>query len=160
SMLLPCKNLHVLLLLIASLAGCTITKSAISESLPFESPEEPAGRTPLKAFASLPLIQTMALSPSGTYLASTQNVGTKTYLVTTPHDGKDMHRILVCDNSTYLMRWFKWVNDERLLIGVYVADVNTDGMYDFKWVQTRLLAINRDGSNLKADLIGPNVSQI
>src|SRR5690349_16177016 len=54
----------------------------------------------------------------------------------------------------------QWVNDERLLIGIYVADVQTGeafdrtrGIFDLKWTQSRLLSINRDGSNLQTNLI-------
>lgn len=127
----------------------------MSEPSPLESTVERAGLVPLKAFASPPLIQTMALSPSGAYVASIQNVGTKTYLVTTTHDGKDLHRLFECDDSTYRMGWFQWINDDRLLLSVYVADVTPRRYFDLKWVQTRLLAINRDGSEFQANLIPP-----
>ena len=151
--LLTRRLVHAILLVVSCIAGCTTGEPVISDPSPLESTDERAGLVPLKAFASPPLIRTMELSPSGTYLASIQNVGTKTYLVTTTHDGKDLRRLFECNNSTYLMRWFQWVNDERLLLSVYVADVNTDRSFDVKWAQSRLFAINRDGSNLKTNLI-------
>ncbi|MGC4096814.1 MAG: hypothetical protein QM706_06830, partial [Nitrospira sp.] len=151
--LLTSRFACVILLVVACIGGCRTAEPSLSEPSPLESIIERPGLIPLQAFASLPLVQTMSLSPSGAYLASIQNVGTKTYLVTTTHDGKELRRILECDNATFVIKWFRWINDERLLVGVHVADVNSERIFDLKWVQTRLFAINRDGSNLKTDLI-------
>lgn len=81
--------------------------------------------------------------------------GDKTYLVTTTHEGKDRRRLFESDNKKYSIRWFDWVNDERLLIGVGIADVVNGIGGPVRWTQTRLIAVNRDGANLKTDLIMP-----
>ena len=98
----------------------------------------------------------MALSPSGTSLAFLQNIEDHTYLVTTTHDGKARRKLFESDNKKFSIRWFDWVNDERLIIGVVVADVTYGLEGPFRWTQTRLLAVNRDGSELKTDLVIPS----
>ncbi|BCA53962.1 peptidase S9 [Nitrospira sp. KM1] len=142
------------------LEGCSSYEQIISEPLPLETGNSISGRLPIKSFASLPLIQSMKLSPSGTHLASIQNIGTKTYVVTSTHDGKNLKRILESENKTFSVRWFEWFDDERLLVSVMVADVRRDTAVHHKWVQTRLFAINRDGSNLKTDLVTPEVDPL
>jgi len=147
--------LGTLMLLTAVMGGCKTAEQQVPEQPPVGVIEEVPGRTPLTAFASLPQIRTMTLSPSGTYLASIQNVGDKTYLVTTTHEGKDRRRLFESDNKKYSIRWFDWVNDERLIIGLRVADTVHGTTGPFRWTQTHLIAVNRDGTNLKPDLIMP-----
>lgn len=143
----------VTILLVALIAGCKGTGQAIPEPLPADVLDEVPGRIPLNAFASLPLVRRMTLSPSGEHIASIQNTaGGKTYLVVSTYDGKDVRRLFESENKRYSIRWFDWVNDERLVVGVG-AD---DGWSHLRWTETRLFAINRDGSNLKTDLITPS----
>lgn len=154
-----CRNLRpahrialLTTLVVALIGGCKSAEQPIPEPLPVEVWTDIPGRIPLKAFASLPVVQSMRLSPSGERIASIQNIaGGKTYLVVTTYDGKDVRRLLENDNKRYSIRWFDWVNDERLVVSVG-AD---DGWRDLRWTETRLFAINRDGSNLKTDLINP-----
>ncbi|CAE6741814.1 alpha/beta hydrolase family protein [Nitrospira defluvii] len=143
----------VTILLVALIAGCKGTGQAIPEPLPADVLDEVPGRIPLNVFASLPLVRRMTLSPSGEHIASIQNTAAgKTYLVVTTYDGKDVRRLLASDNKRYSIRWCDWVNDERLLVGVG-AD---DGWSNLRWTETRLFAMNRDGSNLKTNLIAPS----
>ena len=145
--------LTILVLTVAFIGGCKSVEQPTPEQPPVEVFEDILGRIPLKAFASLPLVRRMTLSPSGEHIASIQNTaGDKTYLVVTTYDGKDARRLLESDNKRYSIRWFDWVNDERLVVGVG-AD---DGWSNLRWTETRLFAINRDGSNLKTDLITPS----
>lgn len=141
---------------VALIGGCATVERQSSDPSPAGMNERSPGRIPLTAFASLPQVETMALSPSGTYMAFLQNIDDKTYLVTTTHDGKSRRLLLESDNKQYSLRWFQWVNDERLIIGVVVADVVYGLGGPFRWTQTRLLAVNRDGSELKADLVMPS----
>lgn len=137
----------------ALIGGCLTPERQSSEPLPVDVLEDIPGRIPLKAFASLPLVRRMTLSPSGEHIASIQNTAAgKTYLVVTTYDGKEARRLLESDNKRYSIRWFDWVNDERLVVGVG-AD---DGWSNLRWTETRLFAIDRDGSNLKTDLIAPS----
>jgi len=143
----------LLMMTVALTGGCTTAERQIPDPSPVDISEESSGRIPLKAFAFLPQVRTMALSPSGTYVAFVQNTDDKTYLVTTTHDGKARRMLFESDNKKYSLRWFRWVNDERLIVGVVVADVAYGLGGPFRWTQTRLLAVNRDGSDLKTDLV-------
>lgn len=149
-------HIGLLMMTVALSGGCLAAERHVPDLSPGSLIEEPSGRIPLKALASLPQVRTMMLSPSGTSLAFIQNIEDKTYLVTTTHDGKQRRKLFESDNRTYSLRWFHWVNDERLIIGVAV----TDAMYGlggpFRWTQTRLLAVNRDGSDLRTDLVVPS----
>lgn len=140
------------MLLVALTGGCKTSGQPTVEPLPADDHDEIPGRIPLKAFASLPVVRDMKLSPCGEHVASIQNTAEgKTYLVVTTYDGRDARRLLESDNKRYSIRWFDWVNDERLVVGVG-ADEKRGGI---RVTETLLFAINRDGSNLKTDLITP-----
>lgn len=150
-------RLTMLMLMVALIGGCKSAEQQISEPPPGEVWEDMPGRIPLNAFASLPLVRSMTLSPSGEHVASIQNTaGGKTYLVTTSHDGTGRRKLFESDNKTYSLRWVQWVNDQRLIIGVAVADAAYGLGGTTRWTQTRLLAVNRDGSELKTDLVMPS----
>lgn len=146
-------RLAISILTVALIGGCQSVEQPTPEQLPVEAMEDIPGRIPLKAFASLPLVRSMRLSPSGEHIASIQNIaGGKTYLVVTTYDGKDVRKLLESDNRRYSIRWFDWVNDERLVVGVWTGEK----LSGRRWTETRLLAINRDSSNFKTDLIRPS----
>ncbi|MGC3975774.1 MAG: S9 family peptidase [Nitrospira sp.] len=149
-------RLTLLLVTVVVVAGCRSPEQRIIEQPPEEVTKDQSGRIALKAVASLPEVSGMALSPSGTSLALIQNIEDKTYVVTTRHDGKERRKLVETDNKTYSIRWCRWVNDERLIIGTSVANTAYGLGGPFRWLQTRLLAVNRDGSELKTDLIMPS----
>ncbi|MBS0178301.1 MAG: S9 family peptidase [Nitrospira sp.] len=142
--------------MVVIVGGCKSAEQPIATTSPVDIIEEPSGRIPLKALASLPQVSSMALPPSGTFVAFLQNIEDKTYLVTTTHDGKQRRKLFESDNKTFSLRWFQWVNDERLIVGVAVAEVTYGLGGPFRWTQTRLLVVNRDGSDLKTDLVMPS----
>ena len=97
----------VTILLVTLIVGCKATGQPMPEPLATDVLDEVPGRIPLKAFASLPLVHRMKLSPSGEHVASIQNTAEgKTYLVVTTYDGKDVRRLLKSDNKRYSVRWF------------------------------------------------------
>ena len=131
----------MVMMTIAFIGGCETAERKNPGPLPVEVIEEPSSRIPHKAFASLPQVQSMALSPSGTSLAFLQNIEDHTYLVTTTHDGKARRKLFESDNKKFSIWWFDWVNDERLIIGVVVADVTYGLEGPFRWTQTRRRSI-------------------
>lgn len=104
---------------------------------------------PTEAFAALPRISAIHLSPSGTYLAVLRNQGGHTLLMTQTVSGQDPHVAVTTDNREYVITWFQWVNEERLLVSIRFA--NTRGTVDT--VETRLLAVNRDGTHQNDNLL-------
>ncbi|MFO0715467.1 MAG: prolyl oligopeptidase family serine peptidase [Nitrospira sp.] len=97
---------------------------------------------PTAAFASLPRIESIQLSPSGRHLAVLRNHAGQTFLDTQTVTGQDVHRVVSTDNRDYIITWFRWVNDERLLVSVRFA-ATRDAI---DTIETRLLAVNRDGT--------------
>lgn len=94
-----------------------------------------------EAFSALPAYGTPALSPSGTKLAFVQNVSTPEDLaILSTYDlveGKK-HYLLRSDNEKVKIRWYKWVNDERLLVSArYQTRRGTTKVHD-----TRLLSMS------------------
>ena len=104
---------------------------------------------PTAAFASLPRIESIQLSPSGRHLAVLRNHEGHTFLETQTVSGQDVHRVVSTDNREYIITWFRWVNDERLLVSVrFVATKDADDTLD-----TRLWGVNRDGTEGTANLL-------
>ncbi|MEK6802738.1 MAG: alpha/beta fold hydrolase [Nitrospirota bacterium] len=108
-----------------------------------------SGPPPVEAFASLPRIASIQLSPSGRHLAVLRHHEGKTYLDTQTVTGQDAHRVVSTDNQEYVITWFRWANDERLLVSVRVADIR-EGVDS---QETRLLAVNRDGTQQNGNLL-------
>jgi dipeptidyl aminopeptidase/acylaminoacyl peptidase len=97
---------------------------------------------PVEAFAALPRIASLQLSPSGRHLAVLRNHNGQTYLDTRTVTGQETQRIVTADNRESAIRWFQWVNDERLLVCLRIAGISGTGEAG----KTALMAVNRDGT--------------
>jgi len=104
----------------------------------------PDGLPPVEAFARLPLLSRVALSPDGTTVAALLNRDDTTLLVTKPVTGGKLRGVLSTDNKEFRIRWVRWVNDERLVVSVIFPSRR-----DFVATsETRLLSVKADGSGL------------
>ncbi|MBK7486477.1 MAG: hypothetical protein IPI70_09995 [Nitrospira sp.] len=75
-------------------------------------------------------------------------------MVTTTHDGKAARRLFESDKKRTLFDGFGWVNDwSGSSKGWWWAWGQRMVWGRLRWTQTRLLAVNRDGSDLKTDLV-------
>ena len=117
-------------------------------SLGTASAESGSASPPTAAFAALPRIESIQLSPSGRHLAVLRNHEGQTFLDTQTVTGQDLHRVISTDNRDYIITWFCWVNDERLLVSVRFA-ATRDGIDS---IETRLMAVNRDGTEQTPNL--------
>lgn len=104
---------------------------------------------PTSAFAALPRIESIQLSPSGRHLAVLRNHEGHTFLETHTVSGQEKHRVLSTDNRDFIITWFRWVNDERLVVSTRFA-APRDAVDS---IETRLLAVNRDGTQRLPNLI-------
>jgi dipeptidyl aminopeptidase/acylaminoacyl peptidase len=106
---------------------------------------------PVEDFASLPEIEQLTLSPSGDYVAFLLNRDGDTALVTRSSDGgKDVHVVAKSNNEIFRIARYYWVGDDRLLISVRYPE-KRQGV---DTVEGRLIAVNRDGSELQQELFG------
>src|SRR5689334_12198648 len=70
---------------------------------------------PLDAFANLPMVTQVNLSPDGARYAALLNAGESTVLATRELAGdQPLKPILRTDNREFRFAWMRWVNDERL----------------------------------------------
>lgn len=111
--------------------------------------EPSAPPPPTEVFAALPRVSSIQLSPSGKHLAALRNQGGKTLLMTQTVSGQDAHVVVTTDNREYAITWFRWVNDERLLVGIRFGETR-GGM---EGQETRLLAVNRDGTQQNDNVV-------
>ncbi len=109
-----------------------------------------SGTLPLpgEAFVALPRISSIELSPSGKHLAAVRNRGGNTELLTQTVTGEDAHVAVITDNREFVITWFRWVNDERLLVGTRFTDPGAG----LDSQETRLLSVNRDGTQQNPNL--------
>lgn len=127
-------------LLPTALAARTANAAAASAALP------PLPPLPVEAFAAPPQVQSLSLSPNGLQVAGLLNLGDDTLLFTRALDGGATPRaVLKTDNRQFRFLWHRWANDRRLLVSVVYP--NKRGFVDIQ--ETRLLAVNADGSGLR-----------
>lgn len=144
-----CTGCACVFFLILAMAACAPTPIQDNEALLKMAADTSDGRLPVNAFASLPVLAQVQISPSGEHLAFIQNLGGKTYLVTQRIAGQELHILLEADNNKYFMDRFVWVNSERLLVSTYFPEIRRA----VKTIERRLIAVNRDGTDLKGDII-------
>jgi hypothetical protein len=114
-----------------------------------------AGKLPLEAFAMLPVVKTMELSPDGRKVALlVNNEGTSTILVQKlgKADGRKTS-IMSTDNKQYSFKWFQWVSNDRIIVATLFPSkrrnqntAGTIGGTDTN--ETRLLSAKADGSQV------------
>lgn len=96
------------------------------------------------AFSTLPTYWTPSLSPDGTKIAFVQNVeqGEAFAMLATFDLVKgEKHYLLRSDNERVKINWYKWVNNERVVVSArYETRRGTTKVHD-----TRLLSIKFDG---------------
>lgn len=114
-----------------------------------------ADPVPVESFARLPRVGSVTFSPSGNYLAVLRSEDGQTRLVTQSASGADAHVVVTSDNSDYFIKWFEWVNDERLLVSIRFASTRNR----VETAETRLVSVNRDGTGANQELMRSVYSQ-
>jgi dipeptidyl aminopeptidase/acylaminoacyl peptidase len=93
------------------------------------------------AFGSLPSLLIPELSPDGAFIASLDPVNGKGALVVRPRDHPEDARIIF-EAEKGRLSWFAWVGAERLMV-----EESFSGWRGTATVETRMYAVNRDGSH-------------
>lgn len=104
---------------------------------------------PLRSFSRRPLMEQLALSPDGKRVAALVNGEAGTMLVTRAAAGGPVQNLMTTDNLEFIFGWIRWINNERLILGLRYPS-HREHAYMGVWatMETRLVAINADGSNL------------
>lgn len=107
-----------------------------------------AAPLPVEAFASLPDVESVTVSPSGRYIALVGAAGDQKML--TVFDTASNQRVGSIPSGKALIYAVDWVSDDRLLMtAAVIDDINIPGR-DITYNNCRIIAVNRDGSNPKA----------
>ena len=101
-----------------------------------------AGRLPVEYYTRLPHIENVVISPSGRDLAYFRNTGALTELVVRTNGNGQITVVLKADNTRNYFNWFRWANDERLL----VSESRFGREFGQKLLLTQLIGVNRDGA--------------
>lgn len=113
-----------------------------AQTTPIEKPPAPL---PLSAFANLPLVAGVELTPDGQRYAALMNSGDHTVLVTCELvGGGPIRPLLKTDNKEFRFAWLKWASNERLVVSVHYPSQRG-------WTQvgeTRLFSLKPDGTGL------------
>ncbi|WP_179957518.1 alpha/beta hydrolase family protein [Exilibacterium tricleocarpae] len=102
-----------------------------------------ATKLPVSAFANLPYIQTVSISPGGTHIGSWLNIDNGSLIIVKSVNTGESVPVISTDNTEFKINWFRWANDERLIISLRFAA----NRYNRPTTETRLVSINRDGTD-------------
>lgn len=122
-------------------------------SLTFPAYFVTAAELPTESFSALPAYRTPKLSPDGSKIAFVQNYQKQGLSILSTFDFTNGEKKLLIksDNEKIKIRWFRWANDKTLIMSGRFASKR--GRTDT--VETRLLAIEADGSSEARLLIRP-----
>jgi len=101
---------------------------------------------PAEVFAALPQVSNLRQSPNGEKVAFMSSIQGRKVVIIQNLDGSD--RYIQPPSGDADISHFFWANDERLLV-VYEVLVVRAEYTGFKNTETRLIAVNADGSKLK-----------
>ncbi|MBI5257146.1 MAG: S9 family peptidase [Burkholderiales bacterium] len=101
-------------------------------------------RPSVEAFARMPQVQNVSLSPDGLRYAALVDIGEETALVIRTLDGSQPPVLpYKADNRSARFRWVRWASNERL-----VASVALPSQRDWTGsIETRLISVHRSGKS-------------
>jgi len=101
-------------------------------------------KLPASAFASLPEISSMRLSPDGQKVATLFNKGPNTLLVTQTLAQPKVSVLFTVDNKTRSINWFRWKGNDRIVVSVRMAS-SRNGVTT---IESRLNSVRANGDDL------------
>ncbi|MBF7074462.1 S9 family peptidase [Glaciecola sp. MH2013] len=127
------------------------------ESASHSTEQQSAGTTskiqlPASAFASLPEYESVSLSPSGRKVAFVRNISEPEHLAllsTFDLDTGKRFLLVKSDNDEVKLNWFRWANDETLVISAKFGSRERGTRY----YQTRLMAMRYDDQGVKPKVL-------
>lgn len=101
---------------------------------------------PAEAFAALPLVQSLRQSPDGKKVAYISSIEGRKVVIVQNLDGSDRYIQPPIEDADIFA--FRWANKKRLLIMYELAIVRNEYV-SFRNTESRLAAVNADGSNME-----------
>lgn len=132
-------------------AGIGLAASGMVPLLSAQAQAAKSAPVPMEAFARRPLLEQLSLSPDGKLLAAIVNSGKDSLIVVRPTAGGAFKTLARTDNLELMFNWIKWVNNERLVFSTRHPSGRREKdnlIGNVEATETRLHAINADGSNL------------
>jgi dipeptidyl aminopeptidase/acylaminoacyl peptidase len=103
-----------------------------------------AAPPPIDAFARMPAMRSVTLSPDGSRIAYIAGSEDGSIVVAATLDTGDIRGLMKSDPGKFDLSWCNWANDKRLLCGL--SGMATDGGRVYP--VSRLVAVNADGSDM------------
>ncbi len=97
------------------LCSTLLILSLLISNLVFSSDDKPS-HLPISAYGSLPDTAQVKLSPSGESIAMIKNSKGTLVLMTYNFKSGEKRSLFQADNKEALLKWFKWANDDILLV--------------------------------------------
>jgi len=144
-----------LLPLSAAAVGQTVAPAPAGQAAPATATQAlaPKPPRPIEDFAALPDIDEPDISPDGTRVAAKLAINGKQYFAIVPLDGS---KPKIIGLGKLDLNWYRWVNDQWLVIGYGDAVPVADGQED--WYIRRAAGVAADGS--KINPLDRNAAQI
>lgn len=102
---------------------------------------------PIAAFARIPAIRSVAVSPDGRQLLYIGSQDDREVLISMTTTGTEPPKaVLGSEPGEFDLKWCGWANNERILCGV----AGTSTMSGTTFAISRLVGVNADGSRMKA----------
>ena len=126
------------------LAVCLISTTLVSQA-----------KTPVSAFARLPPIRDVVLSPDGTKAVILRAIEETYHVTVADFSTRKSQLVMAANPKEFLFNWCHWANNERIVCSIrsYITLRAGQVSAGYRWytdgrvVVTRLLAVNADGSN-------------
>ncbi|WP_143182711.1 alpha/beta hydrolase family protein [Parasphingorhabdus marina] len=138
----------------------TVEKPAPTEGARTASKSQlSAEKLPLEAFAKLPFIEMIELSPNGQYFAGVFGVkGEQRILISPLNFDRTKIKMLPIPDETEISR-IRWINDDNILISMY----GLTRVFDDRWYISRIFGVNRktgEFTKLLTRQTGQNAAQV
>lgn len=126
-----------------------------------KSPPATPSFTPLptSAFAELPFVEDVDLSPDGTHIAGLFGIAGEQRIMMMPLVGDRSKRIFITVPDQTQVAWIRWVGNDNIIVGLTaLMPVETD-----RWYISRVIGINRGTGKITRllwDIGGQNASDV
>ncbi|KGB52712.1 Prolyl oligopeptidase family protein [Sphingopyxis sp. LC81] len=114
---------------------------------------------PTSAFAALPFVEDVDLSPDGTHIAGLFGIAGEQRIMMMSLQGDRSKRVLIAVPDQTQVAWIRWVGNDNIIVGLYsLMPVEAD-----RWYISRVIGINRGTGKITRllwDSGGQNASDV